>query len=231
MNNTLIPHLKYRVRTVAARRHWLLNLLYSRLEKHRHLLLRDNTQLVLEGYPRSGNSFALRAFQQVNPGVPVAHHMHAQSQVIEAVERGLPAIVLVREPSGAVPSLVIRHPHIGLRMALLSYAQFHEDIHPYRHGFVLAHFENVTRDFGAVINAANRKFGTSFASFDHSQGNVERIFSQMDEANAKFYGAFKTTHVPRPVAERSEKKQAIDLSEEPEMLRRAQHAYEALFAA
>jgi hypothetical protein len=231
MSGILVSHLKYRVRTAAARRPWLLDLLYSRLERHRHLLLRSDTGLVLEGYPRSGNSFALRAFQQANPHVPIAHHMHAQSQVIEAVRRDIPVIVLVRDPAGAVPSLLIRHPHIGLSMALRSYAEFHEDILPYRHGFVLARFEDVTRNFGAIIDDANRKFGTHFAIFDHSQSNVERIFRQMDEANAGFYGTLKTTHVPHPVAERSEKKQSIDLAREPRLLSRAQRAYSALLAS
>src|SRR2546422_7828125 len=51
----------------------------------------DRTEMMIEGYPRSGNTFAVAAFRlaQQRP-VIVAHHLHSPAQVLEAVRRRIP---------------------------------------------------------------------------------------------------------------------------------------------
>lgn len=58
--------------------------------RHRGAPVASDTQLI-EGFPRSGNTFAVAAFDlaQARP-VEVAHHGHASAQVIEAVRRTSP---------------------------------------------------------------------------------------------------------------------------------------------
>lgn len=95
-----------------------------------------NTELVIEGFPRSGNTFAGAAFTVVQ-GRPVTlgRHMHRPAQVIAAARRGLPTLVFIRRPSDAVLSLVIRHPHISIAKALNDYIRFYTAIMPYSHAY------------------------------------------------------------------------------------------------
>ena len=61
-----------------------------------------DTEIVIEGFGRAGNTFAWLAFAsaQQRP-VRVAHHTHAAAQVIAAVRLNIPALVVVRSPADA----------------------------------------------------------------------------------------------------------------------------------
>ena len=141
-----------------------------------------DTELVIDGYPRSANTFAVFAFQlaQTRP-VRLAHHLHAPAHLIEAARLRAPALALIREPEGAVLSTVIREPDVGLKAALASYSRFYLRLMPHRSRLAVATFEEVTGDFGEVIELVNRKFGTSFARFEHTPENVLECFRLIEE--------------------------------------------------
>jgi len=136
------------------------------------------TRLVIEGYTRSAMTFAVYALQlaQDEP-VRLAHHLHAPAQLIEAVRRGIPALVLIREPQGAILSQVVREPDVALADALLAYSRYYARVSPYRAGFVIADFQEVTQDFGSVTRRLNARFGTSYQEFVHTEENVQECLS------------------------------------------------------
>ena len=134
------------------------------------------TELVIDGYTRSATTFAVYALQlsQAKP-VRLAHHLHAPAQLIEAARRGVPALVLIREPQGAVLSQVVREPWVTVSGALIAYSRFYTCLAPYRDRFVVGEFEQVTNDFGAVVRQLNARFGTSFAEFAHTEARVREV--------------------------------------------------------
>jgi hypothetical protein len=132
-------------------------------------LIHDGTEVVIDGYTRSASTFAVYAFQVAQPEpVPMAHHLHAPALLLEAARRALPTILVIREPRGAVLSQVVREPGVDLLDALWAYSRFHEVLAPCRDAFVVADFEEVTRDFGGVVRRLNARFETSYAAFDGS---------------------------------------------------------------
>jgi hypothetical protein len=141
-----------------------------------------STEIVIEGFPRTGTSFAVAAFRMAQPRpVAVACHVHAPAQVIAGVRRGLPVLLCVREPEGAVLSYAVRNPHLSLRQALRSYLRFYEPLVPHRSGFVVGRFERITTDLGGLILEVNERFGTDFAPFEQTEENVRACFEQIDE--------------------------------------------------
>ena len=140
------------------------------------------TRFVIDGYTRSACTFAVYAFQLAQP-VPVrlAHHLHAPAQLIAAARRRIPAIVVIREPEGAVLSQVVREPHVSIRSGLVAYARFYERLMPYARSFVAGEFREVTNDYGAVIRRVNERFGTAYVEFDPTPENVERCFDLIGE--------------------------------------------------
>lgn len=141
-----------------------------------------DTDIVIEGYPRSGNTFAVTAFGSAQSReVRVARHEHAAAQVIAATRAAIPALVLIREPEEAVLSFAIQQPHLSLRQALRSYIRFYRPLLPHRDRFVLATFREVTTDFGAVTRRVNERFGTDFGVFDHTEENVRRCLATIRE--------------------------------------------------
>ena len=163
------------------------------------------TDLVIEGFPRSGNSFAFVAFTSAQPGpVRVAHHLHAAAQVITGVRMGIPTLVLIRDPEEAILSrmLLVAYPYKTIIPAMREYLRFYEPILPYRQHLVLASFESVVHDFGAVTRAVNAKYGTSFGEFEHTDANVAKCFETMEQRNTKLRGKLTERTVSRPSQER-----------------------------
>lgn len=163
-----------------------------------------HTAIVIEGYPRSANTFAVAAFRLAQScPVEIAHHLHAPAQVIWAARRRIPALVLIRKPIDAVASLVVRQPGVSLRQVLSNYVRFYVRILPYRDRYVLASFDEVIRDYGAVIRRVNARFGTTFAIFDHTDENVRKCYRPIDEMDHRDTKRAKVTAttVARPSQE------------------------------
>jgi hypothetical protein len=156
-------------------------LLYSRV-RHPLNVIDRSTELVIEAFPRSANTFATVAFQISQPEpVRVAHHLHAPAQIIAAVRRDIPALVPVRHPRDAAISQAIRSPGVSLERTLAAYEHFHTKLLPYRTGILVAKFEDVTRDFGSVTQAVNQQFGTRFSLFSHDPERVEQVYRMIDD--------------------------------------------------
>jgi hypothetical protein len=170
-----------------------------------------DTKLVIEGFPRSGNSFARRAFILAgNEKERIAHHLHVPAQVVRAARWRIPTLVLIRKPRDAVLSLVIRDP-ISVDQALRYYLSFYETAEKYRDAYVLGLFEEVTEDFGRVIQRINDKFGTTFSLFNHDEENVSKVFAGMEtHARQKYGDGLWERKVQRPSAAREKMKHEIE---------------------
>ncbi len=152
----------------------------ARLRGH-GVLVGPGTDILIEGYPRSANSFAVAAFGMAQPRpVVIAHHTHAPGHVIAAIRAKLPALVLARDPEDAVLEFLIVRPTLSVKQALKGYVRFYEPLLAYRGGFVVGTFADVTTDFGAVIRRINERFGAQFREFRHTPENVQACFDAMD---------------------------------------------------
>jgi hypothetical protein len=149
-----------------------------------------DTQIVIDGFPRSGNTFAVIAFSMAQTDeVEVAHHVHLPAQILAAVKARLPTILLIREPEEVVTSLVLRFPHISLTKALHRYVRFHRLLAQYRGGVVVADFPEVVSDYGAVIRRVNERFDTRFAEFRHTPEDVDACLALIGDWDRGRFGS------------------------------------------
>src|ERR671911_1748803 len=161
-------------------------------------------QVVIEGFPRSGNSFARRAFIMAQGETfdvtNIAHHLHVPAQVVRAARWRIPTLVLIRKPRDAVLSFAVRDP-ISVDQALRYYLSFYETVEEYRDSYVLGLFEEVTEDFGGVIRRINDRFGTTFSPFSHDERNVDGVFARIEANTRKRFGETSLENkVSRPFA-------------------------------
>jgi len=141
-----------------------------------------DTEVVIEGFPRSANSFAVAAFEMAQGRTArIAHHVHAPAQVLRAITLGVPAIVLIREPEDAILSLMLAQPYLTPHRAVRGYVRFYDPLVPHRHRFVVGAFPDVTTDFGGVIRRVNELSGTSFAEFVHTAKRERAVFEAMEQ--------------------------------------------------
>jgi hypothetical protein len=207
--------------------------LYRLTRKDQARVVTPDTQLVMEGYPRSANSFARVAFNRAqSERVRIAHGLHVPAQVIRAARWRIPTLVLIRKPKDAVLSFAIRDP-ISVDQALRYYLSFYETVEEYRDAYVLGLFEEVTEDFGGVIRRINDRFGTTFSPFSHNERNVDGVFAHLERNSRKRFGETSWKNkVSRPFASREKLKREMGYElEDPkrrDLISRAETVYDRL---
>lgn len=155
-------------------------------------LITPRHHITLEGFPRSANSFALRAFLYCNGGTrywAIGTHTHRHAQVTLSVRWNIPTLVVIRNPREAIVSLMSFFIQSGrtqasqpeqfsgfLRSSLRYYIRYHQQIEKLGHHIVISDFPVTTKHFDNVIHGINSKFGTNFKPADDYSNMQREIF-------------------------------------------------------
>jgi hypothetical protein len=171
----------YESKTLVAR--WPSLALPIQRLRRRGNVVDDRTQVVIESFPRCASSFAVDAFRlaQRPAETRFADHTHMPANVIEGVRRGLPTMVLIREPEAAIVSYLVHSPDVPAASAVRGYLRFYLPLLPLRSRFVTVDFEEATTRFGDAIDRLNTRFATSFARFEPTEANLEAIRREIEE--------------------------------------------------
>lgn len=197
-----------------------------------------DTEVLITGLYRTGNSFAVNAFRMAqNRDIRIAHHEYPTPQIVAAADLGIPAVLLIRDPDEVAVSRVISHPPITLKHALVDYIQCYGGALPYKDHFIVADFAQVTGDFGEVTKRLNSRFGSTFVEFVHNEDNVNRAFGLIDDrykAMSKEVEKSFGRVVARPSEERNRAKEGLQEELASDALRslrlKARDVYEQLQA-
>ena len=161
-----------------------------------------DSDFVLEGYPRSGNSFAFRTLKGRLDGRRswrIAHHIHLPVQVTLGVYWRKPILVLVRRPDEAIVSFVALQCQATLRQggrqgsgvpfskadltlrlteAARYYARYYKKLLSLKGGeFVIAPFEVVVLGLGDVFREVNKRFDLDIPDFPVKEEERAIVFS------------------------------------------------------
>ncbi len=136
-------------------------------------VVRSCSELIIDGFQGSANSFATQAFKNSQTRkVELSHHMHSPTQIIQAIQQGIPVLLTVRDPMGALLSLTSRWPHLSVTQGLHSYIRFYSQLEPYVAKCVVSTFEETTNHLDKIIAQVNGKFSTNFDLVDVAQANA-----------------------------------------------------------
>jgi hypothetical protein len=179
----------------------------------------EHTELVIEGFPRSSNTFAAAAMlEAAHDGMIVASHVHTPSQVILAARRKVPTLVVAREPRNTVRSLIMATPHVSVGTAIAEWNHHHELVWRSRDSFVIGTFEQVTTDFGSVVRRLNRRFGLDLPLFEHTPQALAAVEARMKSDHDRYHPG-DALSAPWPIEER--KAASVQLDEEFALARHA----------
>ncbi|MHA1381699.1 MAG: hypothetical protein ACTSRG_25295 [Candidatus Helarchaeota archaeon] len=187
INSTFLSTFRWKFRhNILGRQWWLFSSIYTFNKTVKPLLVNYNTQMVIEGFPRSANTFAVIAFQQAQPKhVCIAHHTHVTAQIIRAVKLNKPILVTIRNPLDAIISLVIRNPLIPASVYLKTFINYYTVVKQLTHSIVVADFDEIINNYGEVIKKVNKRFNCNFMPFNHNQNEIRKVFSKIDELNLR----------------------------------------------
>lgn len=160
--------------------------------------------VLIEGYPRSANTYAVAAFQNANPQARVASHLHSWRSVREAVALKIPSILLIRDPIDAVASLLVFMPGLSAEVALRRYIDFYERCEDYQSQLTVGAFRTTVSDFGVIISALNSKTGRDFAPYVRSIQNEQQVRARVEAMGRAYdHGSVSENRVARPSMARS----------------------------
>lgn len=185
---------------------------YARLRHRYELTAFPSAKLVVEGFPRSSNTYAYSAFCLVNGVDPaIRPPNHSIRNVLIGAQRGLPVILLTRPPLDAVASQLLQRPQLEAPSILRSYIRFHTRALPVLDRVVVAPFDSVVHSFGAVITEVNRRFGTSFVPYEPTEENERRVREHVDRWDFIESGWIEVREhtASRPSKERQQQKPAV----------------------
>lgn len=181
-----------------------------------------STDIVVDGFERSGNTFAYLAFCDANPGLTIGHHTHSPAQFYWAARWHVPAILLVRDPAEVALSVALRWPARSVASVIDDWTSFHRRVQRLRPDHILvAPFEVVVQDFGSIIAELNTRCGTRFTRFDPGVDATDRVYQAIEARNARRYGQVTEVAVARPSVARQDATRAMrSILERPEVQRR-----------
>jgi hypothetical protein len=182
----------------------------------RSLRLTRHTDLVVEGYMRSANTYAVCAFEHANDaGLRLVHHLHRPGIVRRAASLGVPVLLTIREPEAVLKSMLQFDEGADAVTILDSYARFYEQLIPVLDRVVVADFAEVVADFGEVTRRINARFGTDFAPYRKSTESEREVLAAVERFSLRHFAMEDfERRVSRPSAARSDATDAAaDLGE------------------
>jgi hypothetical protein len=218
LSRPLTPWVRYRLR-----RAMLYNARlapgYARLMPGtRPYLVQPDTDLLIEGYPRSANTFAVIAFEHANgTGLQIAHHLHSPVNLERAVQFGIPAIALIRDPLPTIASHMVRSPWIRPEDGLTGYLRFYDRVQRLTENVVVADYHELITDFGPALTRTNQRFGTTFKPYLPTPENNIAVLNRIDDLDREDNGgALHVMRVCRPhPAREAHKIEALKRLREP----------------
>jgi len=185
-----------------------LHLALLRRARPEHALHAD-TELVIDGFPRSANTFLEGCARHAwGEDLRIAQHAHVAAPLRAAVRRGLPAILPLRAPLPAIASLLLRDPEtFSPRLALEEYVALHRRVLPALDRLLVVPFDVATEDFSAVATALAERFGPRWRPPER-WGPEDRAAAHalVDRLTARRIGRSRVSYSPdRPASERRER--------------------------
>lgn len=170
--------------------------------------LAEDFDLWIDGFPRSANTFCLKAFQMGNPTARVRCHRHIPPFIIHALDAAKPGMFLVRKPIDAACSWAIFW-NIGLAPCLDYYIDFHQALRSRIPELFIVSFEQVTTRFERVIEKFNQRFGTSYASMPSKPSLAADCFAHIDRSSVGSGDSVNERTISRPSLHRAQLKPAL----------------------
>ena len=131
-----------------------------------HFVCSNETELVVEGFPRSANMFCVNYIEHVlgenGKKIKIAHHTHSELNVILGQKLDKAGLILVREPIDALVSYLIYYDGVKIDKAIDRYLKFYETVSIVKGEWPFVDFSKVTKDFNSLIFAINEKFDLGY---------------------------------------------------------------------
>lgn len=200
--------------------------------------VKKDTDFLIDGFPRSANSFVEALIRITQPKDWIlAHHTHAPASVIEAVRRGIPTLVLIRDPRDAIASFseMAERP-VNTEVLLREYISFYRAVVDCRSGYILVDFTGIPDGLTELPRIAKERFDFDMQQFRISERLIAEAYDLVDTLGNERNGVSKDRYSPfRSDEDKALRRQRLDdirtsleTGDNSELLKEAQALYKVL---
>lgn len=135
----------------------------------------SQTELYFDGFPRSGNTFALHLISKIWPDMHIVHHFHAIAAVKIALANNIPTFILLRDPLNAISSWYLKElsmqnrsfkpseiNHQFLKSLVIDYYHYYKWISNNLIGISIIKFEALINEPASVMLDINNSLNGDF---------------------------------------------------------------------
>lgn len=166
------------------------------------------SDLVIEGFPRSGNTYA-RAFFSLSQkdGFKLASHLHSPSHLYLAWKYQVPALLLIRNPLDTAVSNMTNEPYVHPNQVLKNWLRFYEGSLKYKDAFLAVDFEALISNFRGVVEKLNQRFEVGFNTEKINDISKDSIRDTILKFNKLAFGNVNQRNFSFPEAGRTQIKE------------------------
>lgn len=149
----------------------------------------SKTNLLIEGFGRSGSSMTADCFRVLNKGqLQLVWNQKSIVGIHYASVWKVPTLVLIRDPKQVALSYKLMNGALKFETILTGYINYYRAAWKYREAFVLATNRTVLSDLKGVITNINEKFGTNFNQASDIEKLLLHVKSLQDNDYNTKYG-------------------------------------------
>lgn len=165
------------------------------------------TDIVIEGYPRSSNSFTvsmLKLFDKNEPRISIAHHTHSVDNLRLGIGYGIPVVVLARPPEDALLSYLI-YSNRTVEFVARHYISFYSGVLALDATPIAIDFHSIVTDFNSVVSKNNFGLQGRKKEFNFSNvldADVQFVKSAAHQRAVAKFGEVNLSRVSTPTEQR-----------------------------
>lgn len=173
-----------------------------------------STDIVVEGFPRSSNTFLTVALTKLlGEGVSIANHYHSSAQFSLGYKLKKPMVLVVREPLNCLVSNLLYYPNRSREEIVDDYILFHENIKQYLPDIFVVDFNDVTTNPLALIAKISDEFDLEIdtASYDQDTfvSNIMGLVKEHADRLGRIFNEDMTYSLAIPSDDKKKHKQRL----------------------
>lgn len=173
------------------------------------------TELFIDGYPRSANTFTRHLTRNIWPEMEVVHHFHVAAPLKIALQKQLPIFVLLREPAGAISSYYLKHFTLRnqqlskeideqiLEAQIVDYVNYYRYVLSVRDQIEIIAFEEITGTPAKTMQRINEAIPPG------RRLKVEELEKEVERVRQLPFGAKSRLGASLPTKEKEERKKPL----------------------
>jgi hypothetical protein len=154
------------------------------------LIASRHTDIVIEGFPRSANTFFYHYFATAQRlPMKIAHHLHSPYQIRAAARYQLPCVFLIRNPLDCITSAIVRDARLSPRVLLHWYQILYATAQRHVGAIVVVPQKLAISDPNFVIGKVNARYARSFDRLP--KGRLPQVVERIEQAHLKTWSLEK----------------------------------------